>query len=222
MIKIKNLNKQFVHLNSDDSYALKNINLNIKKSEFVVIEGISGSGKSTLLSIIGAIMKPTSGAVLVEEENIVSYSDFHASYYRLNQVGFITQSFHLFDELSVKDNILATLALTNLSKKEIETKIQYAMKLSNINHKQTQKVSTLSGGEKQRCIIARALVNNPQIILCDEPTANLDKENTLRFIKILQDLKSLGKTIIVATHDPIFKDLNFVDTYLSMRNGTLE
>jgi len=222
MIKIKSLNKQFGS-NADNAFhALKNINLEINNGEVVVINGISGSGKSTLLSIIGAIMKPTSGAVEVNGNNIVSFNDFHASLYRQNSIGFITQSFHLFDAFSVKENILAALYLSDLSAKEIQTRVQNATKIANISHKIDKVVSTLSGGEKQRAIIARALINEPQIILCDEPTANLDRDNSLNFIEIVKKLKEMNKIVLIATHDPLFNEIDFVDRVVYMKDGVLE
>ena len=222
MIKIKSLNKQFGSDKDDAFHALKNINLEIKCGEVVVINGISGSGKSTLLSIIGAIMKPTSGAVEVDGNNIVSFSDFHASAYRQHRVGFITQTFHLFDAFSVKENLFAALSLTDLSTKEIQIRVQNATETANISHKLNKVVSTLSGGEKQRSIIARALVNEPKIILCDEPTANLDRENSLNFIEIVKKLKEMNKIVIIATHDPLFNELDFVDRVVYMKDGELE
>ncbi len=222
MIKIKSLNKQFGSDTDNAFHALKNINLEINNGEVVVINGISGSGKSTLLSIIGAIMKPTSGAVEVNGNNIVSFNDFHASLYRQNSIGFITQSFHLFDAFSVKENILAALYLSDLSAKEIQTRVQNATKIANISHKIDKVVSTLSGGEKQRAIIARALINEPQIILCDEPTANLDRDNSLNFIEIVKKLKEMNKIVLIATHDPLFNEIDFVDRVVYMKDGVLE
>ena len=220
MIQIKNLNKIFKH-NSDIFHALKNINLTINRGEFLVLKGVSGSGKSTLLSIIASIMKPTSGEVLVDKENIVSLSDIYTSTYRKNRVGFITQNFHLFDELSVKDNLLAPLVIRDLTIKELEEYIDAALKIANIFHKKEQKVSTLSGGEKQRVIIARAIVNRPDIIICDEPTANLDRENSLMFIESMKELKSQGNTIIIATHDQLFENQEFVDRSILIKDGMI-
>ncbi len=220
MIQIKNLNKSFLQ-NGDIFHALIDINLTIRKSEFLVLRGVSGSGKSTLLSIIASIMKPTSGEILVDDENIVSLSDIHTSTYRKNRVGFITQSFHLFDELSVKENLLSPLVIKNLTIKEIEEHIDSALKIANILHKKNQKVSTLSGGEKQRAIIARAVVNRPDIIICDEPTANLDKENSLIFIESIRKLKVEGKTIIISTHDQLFENLELVDRTILIKDGVI-
>lgn len=220
MIKIKSLHKEFSSIDTT-FHALKNINFEVADGEVLVINGISGSGKSTLLSIIGAIMKPTSGAVEVDGDNIVSYTDYFASTYRQKKVGFITQSFHLFDAFTVEENLFSALALSDLSSKEIEIRVQEVSNLANISHKLNVVVTTLSGGEKQRCIIARALVNKPEIILCDEPTANLDRENSLMFVESVKRLKEMGKTVLIATHDPLFDALDFVDKRVTMKDGEL-
>lgn len=222
MIEIQNLNKKFSTNKTDYFHVLKNISLNIEDGELLVLKGISGSGKSTLLSIIAGMMKPTSGFVMVDGENIASLSDYHISSYRNSKVGFITQSFHLFDELSVEDNITVPLIITGLSNEQVNQQLLRVMNLCNISHKAKQKVSTLSGGEKQRTIIARALINEPKIIICDEPTANLDYHNSINFIEIVTQLKELNKTIIIATHDPIFDTLEAVDKMVFISDGSLE
>ncbi|MCG3661597.1 ABC transporter ATP-binding protein [Aliarcobacter butzleri] len=221
MIKIKNLNKVFYENTNKEFYALKDINLNIKESSCVVLKGVSGSGKSTLLSLIATLQKPTSGEIVVENESIAKLPDFHASNFRARKIGFIFQSFNLFNELSVKDNISLPLIPLGFSQKQIDEKVISTLKLANILHKKDELVSNLSGGEKQRCAIARALVNNCEIILCDEPTANLDYENSKNFIEILKELKELKKTIIIATHDPIFDNLDFVDSEILIKNGQI-
>ncbi|MCG3669826.1 ABC transporter ATP-binding protein [Aliarcobacter butzleri] len=221
MIKIKNLNKIFYENTNKEFYALKDINLNIKKSSCVVLKGVSGSGKSTLLSLIATLQKPTSGEIVVENESIAKLPDFHASNFRARKIGFIFQSFNLFNELSVKDNISLPLIPLGFSQKQIDEKVINTLKLANILHKKDELVSNLSGGEKQRCAIARALVNNCEIILCDEPTANLDYENSKNFIEIIKELKELKKTIIIATHDPIFDNLDFVDFEILIKNGQI-
>jgi len=221
MIKIKNLNKIFYENTNKEFYALKDINLNIKKSSCVVLKGVSGSGKSTLLSLIATLQKPTSGEIVVENESIAKLPDFHASNFRARKIGFIFQSFNLFNELSIKDNISLPLIPLGFSQKQIDEKVINTLKLANILHKKDELVSNLSGGEKQRCAIARALVNDCEIILCDEPTANLDYENSKNFIEILKELKELKKTIIIATHDPIFDNLDFVDSEILIKNGQI-
>jgi putative ABC transport system ATP-binding protein len=221
MIKIINLNKIFHENTKKEFHALKNINLEIKNSSCVILKGISGSGKSTLLSLIGTLQKPTSGDIKIDEESIAKLPDLHASNFRAKNLGFIFQAYNLFNELSVKDNISIPLIPLGFSQKDIDEKVSEALKLSNIFHKKDELVFNLSGGEKQRCAIARAIVNNPEIILCDEPTANLDLNNSIRFVEILKDLKNLNKTIIVASHDPIFDDLDFVDKIIHIKNGII-
>ncbi len=196
--------------------------MTIDDGEFVVIKGISGSGKSTLLSIMAGFMKPTSGLIEIDGLNIAKLSDYHASEFRHSKVGFVTQSFNLLERLSVRDNIVIPLIIDDLPMEQIEQKILLAMQRANIVHKAKEKVSSLSGGERQRCVIARAIVNEPDIVICDEPTANLDEENALGFIKIMQELSSLGKTVIIATHDPFFDQLDIVNKRFYIKEGLLD
>ena len=221
MIKITNLNKIFHENTKREFHALKNINLSVNDSTCTILKGVSGSGKSTLLSLIATMDKPTSGDITVDNDSIAKLPDLHASNFRLRKIGLIFQSYNLFNNLSVSQNVSIPLIPLDLSQKEIDNKVLEVLNLANISHKKDEIVSNLSGGEKQRCAIARALVNNPDIILCDEPTANLDLDNSLKFIEILKELKNLNKTIIVATHDPIFDELDFVDKIINIKNGTI-
>ena len=201
MIKLESLN---LILNGE--HILKDITLHIKSGEFVLLKGVSGSGKTSLLSIISTLQKPTSGKVLIDEQVVSKLPDLHISNFRLNSVGIVFQDFNLIDYLSVEDNILSALIPTKISKKEAKAKVEKALNLANISHKAKANIKDLSGGEKQRVAIARALVNDAKILICDEPTANLDTKNSLQFIKLLKELNGLGKTIIVATHDTIFEE----------------
>lgn len=221
MIHFKDLNLIFNPNAANEFHALKNINLHIEKHKLVILKGVSGSGKSTLLSLISALIKPTSGEIKVDENLIAKLPDFHASRFRSKDIGFIFQSFNLFESLSVAENIALPLIPLKLNQKEIDDKVTHAMNLANISHKKNQSVKDLSGGEKQRCAIARALVNDPKIILCDEPTANLDSTNSLAFIEVIKTLKSLEKTIVIATHDPLFESLGFIDNVINIKNGEI-
>lgn len=221
MIEIKNLNKIFNEDKKNQFHALKDINLKINSNSCVILKGISGSGKSTLLSILATLSKPTNGEIIIDGESIAKLPDIHASNFRANKIGFIFQSYNLFNELNVYQNVSIPLVPLNLSNKQLDEKTSKALKIANISHKKDELVYNLSGGEKQRCAIARALVNNPDIILCDEPTANLDLENSIKFIEALRSLKKLNKTIIVATHDPIFDDLDFVDEVINIADGKI-
>lgn len=221
MIEIINLNKIFYENTNKEFKALKNINLTIKKSSCIVLKGPSGSGKSSLLSIIAGMQKPTNGEVLINKQNIVKLPDFHSSSFRAKNIGFIFQSYNLFNELSVENNIAIALIPLGFSQKKIDEMTINAMKTANILHKKDELVLNLSGGEKQRCAIARSLVNNANIILCDEPSSALDEENSLNLIDSLRNLKEFGKTIIIATHDPIFFNLDFVDEIIELKNGEI-
>ena len=221
MITIENLSKSFYHENSE-SKILTNINLHIKRGESVILKGISGSGKTTLLSIIAGLDKPSSGKVLIDGDPISKLPDLFASELRAKKIGMIFQHFNLFEHLSVLENVTTPLIPLRLPIKEVYQKAQKALKIANIDHKSSLVASRLSGGEKQRTAIARALVANPEIILCDEPTANLDKENSLLFIETIKELHNMGKTIVIATHDPLFEELGFENRVVPMVNGKIE
>ena len=221
MIQIENLNRSFEHAGNTVS-VLKEINLNIAQGECVVLKGVSGSGKTTLLSLMAGLDKPSSGKVLIEGEPISKLPDAFASGLRAKKIGMIFQHFNLLEHLSVSENVTIPLIPSGLKMKEIHDKVDVALILANIMHKKEILASRLSGGEKQRTAIARALVANPDIILCDEPTANLDRDNSLLFIDILQELHSMGKTIVIATHDPLFDNLSFESTVIPMVDGEIK
>lgn len=221
MITITKLSKIFDVGGKNEFIALDDINLTIAQNECIVLKGVSGSGKSTLLSILGAMSKPSNGAILVEGQNIVKLPDDKISQFRLHTIGFIFQSYNLIDDLTVIENLMAPLACLNLSKEERNRKIMYAKELANILDKDDTLAKDLSGGEKQRCAIARALINDPSIIIADEPTANLDKNNSLYLIETLKKLKALGKTIIIATHDAIFEETDLVGRIIKIEYGRI-
>ncbi|MEA3354144.1 MAG: ABC transporter ATP-binding protein [Campylobacterota bacterium] len=222
MIVIKDLNKIYNEKKQNEFYALKDINLTVHDNELIILKGISGSGKSTLLSIIASFLKPTSGYIEIDGELTAKLPDYHLSLFRLHHIGFVFQSFNLFEQLSVYENMEAVLVPMKLNKLQTQEKIFKALKIANIFHKKDSTVSTLSGGEKQRTAIARALVNDADIILCDEPTANLDHQNSLYFLETVKKLKKLDKTIIIATHDNIFEQLDCKKRVIDIKNGILK
>ncbi len=221
MIEIKNITKKYEINKNNIVTALDGINLTIKEGELVVLKGASGSGKSTILSLIAALSKPTSGEVVVDSKHISKLPDNFASEYRRENIGFIFQKYNLIQTLSVKENILLPLVPTNPDAKDLEAKLQRVMDRFHISHKADAIVKNLSGGEQQRVAIARANVNNPKIIIADEPTANLDEKLSLHFIEMLREMKASNKTIVVATHDPLFFGLDFVDTEIEISKGKL-
>ncbi len=221
MIKLENVTKIYEINNDHKVTALENINLEFKEGELIVLKGASGSGKSTILSLIAALSKPTTGEVIVDNNRISKLPDNFAALYRRKNIGFIFQKYNLIPTLSVKDNILLPLVPTNPDEKEALNKLNQVMEKFDISHKQNMIVRNLSGGEQQRVAIARAHINDPKIIIADEPTANLDEKLSLNFIEILRKLKQSNKTIIVATHDPLFFNLDFVDKIIEIKNGTI-
>jgi len=216
MIKIDNLYKKFNRVE-----VLKDINLHIKSGETVVLKGVSGSGKTTLLSLIGGLDRPSQGSLLIDNEPIHKLPDNFASKLRASKIGMVFQHFNLLEHLSVAENVMIPLIPTGLKLDKIKKRVDEVLELTNIAHKKDTLASRLSGGEKQRTAIARALVANPQIILCDEPTANLDRANSLLFIETLQQLHQEGKTIVVATHDPLFDNLPFSSKVVPMVDGAI-
>ncbi|WP_297443832.1 ABC transporter ATP-binding protein [Sulfurimonas sp.] len=215
MIKLKNISKIY----HTESKALDNVSLEFKEGEFVVLKGVSGSGKSTILSLIAGLLKPTSGEVIVDGKHISKLADHFCSDYRRENIGFIFQRYNLIPTLSVLDNIIMPLIPENLDEKRLLSKLERVLTLFNIAHKKESLVKNLSGGEQQRTAIARANINEPKIILADEPTANLDEKLSIEFIENIKKLKSSNTTIILATHDPLFFDLDIVDRVVEVHNG---
>lgn len=221
MIQLKNITKVFKTTKTDTITALNNINLTFNTGELIILKGASGSGKSTILSLLAGLSKPTTGEVLIDKKRISKLPDDFATAFRQKHIGFIFQKYNLIENLSVAENIMLPLYPLNLDSKELEAKAKEVMKKFQIEHKKDIDISSLSGGEQQRTAIARAHINDPKIILADEPTANLDAKLSQSFVAILKELKAKNKTIIVATHDPIFFDLEFVDKIIEIQNGEI-
>ena len=219
MIELKNIFKIYETNTNKQVIALQNINLSFNEGEVIVLKGSSGSGKSSILSLIASLSKPTTGEIIVDKKKISKLPDNFASIYRRDNIGFIFQKYNLIPSLSVQENILLPLVPLNLEKLVAQKKLIRVMKMFHIEHKKDTLVKNLSGGEQQRVAIARANVNNPKIIIADEPTANLDEKLSLSFIEIIKELKSENKTIIIATHDPLFFNLEIVDKEITISHG---
>lgn len=185
-----------------EQYALNNVNFAIKKGEFVAIIGPSGSGKSTLLNMIGALDRPTSGKVFIYGTDISTLPSAELAKIRNKKIGFVFQSFNLLNRISVKDNIELPMAITGVSEKERKKVSMHLLEQFGIKSKAHNKPNQLSGGEQQRVAVARALANDPAIILADEPTGNLDTTNTEIVMEILENLHDeTGKTVVIITHN---------------------
>lgn len=221
MINIRGVSLVYNQGKQNEFCALKNINLDVNNGELVILKGVSGSGKSTLLSLIALLQKPTSGEILIDGTNIAKLPDAFCSEFRHKRLGLVFQNFNLIEGLSVYENLLAPFALTNFKANVREEMIKKALELANIAHKRDENVSNLSGGERQRCAVARALSMDADIILADEPTANLDRDNARAFLGLLESFKALKKSVIVATHDSIFDELKATDRVVNLQNGEI-
>lgn len=221
MINIRGVSLVYNQGKQNEFCALKNINLDVNNGELVILKGVSGSGKSTLLSLIALLQKPTSGEILIDGTNIAKLPDAFCSEFRHKRLGLVFQNFNLIEGLSVYENLLAPFALTNFKANVREEMIKKALELANISHKRDENISNLSGGERQRCAVARALSMDADIILADEPTANLDRQNARAFLGLLESFKTLKKSVIVATHDSIFDELSATDRVVSLQNGEI-
>ena len=221
MINVRGVSLVYNQGKQNEFCALKNINLDVNNGELVILKGVSGSGKSTLLSLIALLQKPTSGEILIDGTNIAKLPDAFCSELRHKRLGLVFQNFNLIEGLSVYENLLAPFAITNFKANVREEMIKRALELANIAHKRDENVSNLSGGERQRCAVARALSMDADIILADEPTANLDRDNARAFLGLLESFKALKKSVIVATHDSIFDELGATDRVVSLQNGEI-
>ncbi len=197
MIESQNTTKIF-NSTKEKVIALNDINLNVKKSEFILIKGESGSGKSTLLFIMGGMLNPTSGKMIVNNKDLFTLSEGERAKYRANEIGFVFQSYHLLPYLNVLENIILSgkLPKINITKEEVYKIARELGIADRLNHKPAQ----LSAGEKQRVALARALITKPSIILADEPTGNLDEKNTIEVLNYLKLFQKKGGTVVMVTH----------------------
>jgi putative ABC transport system ATP-binding protein len=180
---------------------LRDVKLKVEKGEFTVICGASGSGKTTLLNIIGGIDRPTSGEIVVFDEELSLKDEDFLSDFRCNDIGFVFQTYNLVSTLTVAENVAFPMEWTRKPADKIEKRVEELMETVGLEHRAEHFPFQLSGGEQQRVAFARALANDPPLLLIDEPTGNLDRKTSLKVIQILQKLKDDGKTVIVATHD---------------------
>ncbi len=221
-IELSGVEKYYNRGRPNQVHALKQIDLGISANEAVCINGPSGSGKSTLLSILGGIVGPTSGSAVVDGRKLSRLPDRFLTLFRREHIGFIFQRFELIAELSVLDNVvlpLLPLGIKPQLQKEMAIKILQRLR---IEHRSSFRARDISGGELQRAAVARALVNDPSIIIADEPTAHLDTRLSEEFLDIMAGLKAAGRTIIIASHDPLVSESRLIDRCLYLRDGRLQ
>ncbi len=201
MLHVKNIHKSF-----DDLKVLKGVDLEIELGEMVAIQGKSGAGKSTLLQIIGTLDRPDTGTVMYENRDIWKESEKELARFRNQNLGFVFQFHHLLEEFTAQENVaIPALIGGRMSKKEIDRKCIELLSFMGLEDRLDHYPRELSGGEQQRVAIARALINNPTYLLADEPTGNLDTENSRQLLDLFRNLqKQLNQTILVVTHDQAF------------------
>nr|WP_315200338.1 ABC transporter ATP-binding protein [uncultured Flavobacterium sp.] len=218
MIQIKNLSKVF-RTEEVETKALNEISLTIKEGDFVSIMGPSGSGKSTLLNIVGLLDSASGGNYKLLNQEMIGLKEKDKSKARKENIGFIFQNFNLIDELSVYDNIELPLIYNKVPTSERKKKVEAIANKLGISHRLKHYPQQLSGGQQQRVAVARALINDPKIILADEPTGNLDSKNGNEVMELLTDLHANGATILMVTHSDY--DASFSQKTIHMKDGVV-
>lgn len=221
VLRTREITKKFTIQGEGDFIAVNSVDLEIKRNTCTVLQGPSGSGKSTLLSILGCLSRPSSGSYSFNKHELSRWSEKFLTGFRQKYIGIIFQNFNLIEGISSFHNIAAPLMATNLPFRQISEKTEKVAELVKISHRLHSKTETLSGGEKQRVAIARALVNDPEMLIADEPTSHLDSELAADILDLFKIIKAAGKTLLIATHDPIVIDHCLVDRVLNMRDGKI-
>lgn len=216
MIRTENLTKAF-RTEEIETMALSNVNIQIKKGEFVAIMGPSGCGKSTLLNILGLLDNPTSGRYFFDSQEAGNLKESQRTQFRKGNIGFVFQSFNLIDELNVYENVELPLIYLKISAGKRKEMVKAVLKRMHIGHREKHFPQQLSGGQQQRVAIARAVVANPKLILADEPTGNLDSKNGVEVMNLLSELNSEGTTIIMVTHS--LHDAGFAHRTINLFDG---
>lgn len=218
MIHIKNLSKVF-RTEEVETKALNNISFTINEGDFISVMGPSGSGKSTLLNIVGLLDSSSEGSYQLFDKEMTTLKERERSRMRKKNIGFVFQNFNLIDELSVRANIELPLIYNNVKSSERKNRVNEIAERLGISHRLNHYPQQLSGGQQQRVAVARALINNPNIILADEPTGNLDSKNGNEVMELLTDLHANGATILMVTHSNY--DASFSQKTIFMKDGMI-
>ncbi len=206
LIRLEGMTKVF-HADEVETHALSQVNLEIKKGEYISISGPSGCGKSTLLSILGLLDSPTGGKYWLDGKSVANLSAAERTRIRNCEIGFIFQAFNLIGDLSVQENVELPLTYRGMTSTERKKRVRQALERVALAHRMRHYPAQLSGGEQQRVAVARALAGNPFVLLADEPTGNLDSKNGEAVMELLSELHRDGATICVVTHDPHYAHL---------------
>ncbi|MCX5882476.1 MAG: ABC transporter ATP-binding protein [Deltaproteobacteria bacterium] len=221
MIQLQNIRKVFNAGKPNEFVAIQGVDLSIDSRKATVLKGPSGSGKTTLLSILGCMARPTSGRITLKEREITSLPERFLTDIRRKTFGFMFQQFHLIKGITALENVMIPAYPGGEKHAALQKRATGLLDLLNLSHKTSAKVEWLSGGEAQRIAIARALINDPAIIIADEPTAHLDTHLSREFMEIMRQLKEQGKTLLIASHDPIVYESDVIDRIIDMRDGKI-
>ena len=221
MLELANIRKVFNQGQHNEYWALKGIDLEIPPARVNVLKGPSGSGKTTLLTILGCLARPSEGRVRLNGEDISGLPERFLTEIRRSTFGFIFQQFNLVRGLSAIENIILPGYPTGTPRARLVERAEALLADMQLSHRRDAKVEWLSGGEQQRVAICRALINDPEILVADEPTANLDSKLSAEFLAILRRLAEAGRTVILTSHDPLVVESEVVDRVYSLRDGQL-
>ena len=221
MIQLTNIRKVFNQGKPSEFTAIDGIDLAIETNKMTVLKGPSGSGKTTLLSLIGCMARPTSGRIVLDEKEITSLPERFLTEIRRSTFGFMFQQFNLIKGLTALENVMIPAYPLGESYAKLKQRALKLLENFSLSSKAASKVEWLSGGETQRVTIARALVNDPLILIADEPTAHLDTKLSREFMQIMSSLKAEGKTVIIASHDPIVFEQDTIERIIEMRDGKI-
>nr|WP_294790225.1 ABC transporter ATP-binding protein [uncultured Mucilaginibacter sp.] len=219
LITIKDIGRKYV-IGSEVIHALKSVSLTINKGEFVALMGPSGSGKSTLMNILGCLDTPTKGEYILNGINASHMSDNELAEVRNSEIGFVFQTFNLLPRNSALENVALPLVYAGVNKEDRKERARQALTNVGLGNRIDHKPNELSGGQRQRVAVARALINNPSIILADEPTGNLDTKTSIEIMGLIEDIHAKGNTIILVTHE---EDIaQHAHRIVRMRDGLIE
>jgi putative ABC transport system ATP-binding protein len=221
MIRLHSIRKVFNAGKPNEFVAVDGVDLAIDAQGATALKGPSGSGKTTLLSILGCMARPTSGRIIVKDRELSSLPERFLTEIRRETFGFIFQQFHLIKGITPLENVMLPAYPKGDNFASLKKRAMALLDMMNLADKASSKVEWLSGGEAQRTAIARALINNPAIIIADEPTAHLDSRLSREFMEIMRRLKKEGKTIVIASHDPIVYESDVIDRGVEMRDGKM-
>jgi putative ABC transport system ATP-binding protein len=221
IVRVDEVSKYYNKGRANEVLAVSGVSVKIMRGDFAVLKGPSGSGKTTLLSLIGCMTRPTSGNINVDGKDVSHLPERFLTDVRRKTFGFIFQQFHLIQGMSVLQNVMMPLFPTDIRLSELELKAVEILERLGMSKRGRFPVQGLSGGEQQRTAIARALINDPDIILADEPTAHLDTALSREFMEIIMRFRNTGKTVVIATHDPLVFENEAIDLIVGMRDGKI-